>query len=172
MRVVVLVAVVFLFAPAASVGLLAQGSTPNHLYVEVLGNGGPWSINFERESGPVRLRAGYAGWSTSDLFGAGTSRFSTFPLTVSHVRGDGNHHLETGAGVTFGSESFSSAWGEGESSSFTTFTGILGYRYQKPHGGFVFRLLFTPMYGLGSAETAYPDRGFFPSVGLSVGRAF
>jgi hypothetical protein len=152
--------------------LAAQEPGRNVFYVELLGSGGLWSVNIERGAGAARLRAGFANWSTDDLFGAGTTSYTTIPLTVSHVRGTGNHHLESGGGVTIGSRRFSSSFGGSEQSSFVTLTGLFGYRYQKPGTGFVFRALFTPMYGLGNSATAYPDPGFIPSIGLSFGAAF
>jgi hypothetical protein len=152
--------------------LVAQEPARNALYVELFGSGGLSSLNFERRAGAARLRAGYANWSSDDEFGAGTTRYSTYPLTVSHLKGKGNHHLESGGGVTLGSRRFSSSFGDSERSRFVTLTGLIGYRYQKPGAGFVFRALFTPMYGLGDEDTAYPDPGFFPSVGLSFGASF
>jgi hypothetical protein len=150
----------------------AQELARNVLYVELLGSGGVWSVNFERGAGAARLRAGVASWSADDSFGAGTTSYTTLPLTVSHIRGRGSHHLESGGGVTLGSRRFSSSFGGSERSNFVTLTGLLGYRYQGPGRGFVFRASFTPMYGFGDDETAYPDPGFFPSAGLSFGVAF
>ena len=152
--------------------LAAQEPGHNVFYVELLGSGGPWSVNFERGAGAARLRAGFASWSSADPLGAGTRSYTTLPLTVSHVRGKGNHHLESGGGITLGTSRFSSSFGGSEGSKFVTLTWLFGYRYQKPGTGFVFRALFTPMYGLGDEETAYPDPGFFPSIGLSFGAAF
>lgn len=157
--------------PAAS--LAAQDGADNVAYLELLGSGGPWSVNFERALGALHVRAGFANWSSDDSFGAGTSSYTSVPVTVSFLRGRGRHRFESGGGVTVGRESFRSSFGSGnESSQFTTITGIIGYRYQKPEGGFVFRAVVVPMYGLGNAESAYPDKGFFPSAGLSFGLAF
>lgn len=161
-----------IFAAALSTPASAQQARPNTAYLELLGSGGAWSVNFERALGAFRVRLGFAGWSSSDLFGAGTTGYTTVPITLSHVKGDGNHHLETGVGVTVGRRTFESSFDAGERSQFTTITGILGYRYQKPAGRFVFRAVLTPMYGLGTVESAYPDKGFFPSLGISFGTAF
>ncbi len=144
----------------------------NAAYVELLGSGGVWSANLERALGAFRFRVGIGAWSADDSFGAGTINYSTVPVTMSHVKGDGNHRLETGIGVTGGRRAFDSSFDGGERTRFATLTGILGYRYQKPDGRFVFRAVLTPMYGLGTVESAYPDKGFFPSLGLSFGTAF
>lgn len=155
-----------------SIPASAQDARPNVAYLELLGSGGAWSANYERAAGAFRLRLGLASWSAGDSFGAGTTAYWTVPLTISHVAGAGNHHLESGAGVTFGRSDFTSSFDADERSQFTTLTAILGYRYQKPGGRFVFRAVLTPLFGLGTEDAAYPEKGFFPSVGISVGRAF
>lgn len=158
---------------ASAAPLSAQDSADNAVYFELGGSGGLWSVNAERALGNLRLRAGFASWSVGDSFGAGTDDYVTVPLTISLLRGQGNHRMEVGGGVTVGSTSFRSALDDSEQrSGFTTLTGILGYRYQKPQGGFLFRAVVVPMYGFGSADAAYPDKGFFPSAGLSFGFAF
>jgi hypothetical protein len=42
----------------------------------------------------------------------------------------------------------------------------------QPAPGFIFRAVLTPFYGFGGEQVAYPDRGFFPSFGLSFSSAF
>ncbi len=153
--------------------LAAQSASRNAAYVELLGSGGAYSVNVERRVSDLRMRVGFASWSGSDLFGAGEREFVTVPLTLSHVRGSGNHHLESGGGLTLGNRKFTSAFGEDErSSGFATLTGLVGYRYQQSGPGVILRALFTPLFGLGADDVAYPDRGFTPSVGISVGYAF
>lgn len=153
--------------------LASQTATPNAVYVELLGSGGLFSLNYERRVSSARVRIGVGSWTASDLFGAGEEAFVVLPLTLSHVSGRGNHHLESGAGVTVGNSKFTSSFdGTTTRSGFVTLTGLVGYRYQKPGSGFIFRALFTPLYGLGEEAVAYPDRGFFPSIGISLGAAF
>lgn len=41
----------------------------NAAYVELLGNGGLYSFNYERAVRAVRLRIGIASWTAEDLFG-------------------------------------------------------------------------------------------------------
>ena len=43
------------------------------------------------------------------------------------------------------------------------FSGIVGYRYQAPDGGFVFRIDFTPIVAFGT---------FLPFGGISAGYGF
>ena len=59
-----------------------------------------------------------------------------------------------------------------ERSTLLSATGTLGYRRQPADGGFVFRIGLTPIYGFGTEEAAYPEKGFFLSGGLSLGVSF
>lgn len=173
MRRTILLAFGALTFAATAPRLAAQASTRNATYVELLGSGGVFSLNFERRVGAVHMRAGVGSWTAADLFGAGETSIVTVPVTLSRVRGSGRHHLEAGGGLTLGHRKFTSAFDGGTTGSgFLTLTGLVGYRYQKPGSGFLFRAMFTPLYGLGDEEAAYPDRGFFPSFGLSLGAAF
>ena len=89
-----------------------------------------------------------------------------FPITASWVsRPSANHHFEVGGGaglVTGDRQDFyDNADDESFSSGFVS--GIAGYRYQKPDGGFQFRAVFTPVAGGGDV---------LPWVGLSLGYAW
>ena len=102
---------------------------PNAAYLEIFGNGGVYSFNYERVLKSVRLRVGMAQWEAVDFLGSeGSTTVLTVPFTVHVLR--------------------------------------------HPEGRFVFRAGFTPFFGLGSEEDAYPDKGFLPSCGVSFGVAF
>lgn len=153
----------------------AEGPAANAVYVELLGNGGLYSLNYDRRvADAVALRVGFGAWTADDLFlgeEAETS-FITVPVTAAWLMGSGNRRIELGGGVLLGSRSREEAFGEGEtSSSFVSLTGIVGYRYQ-PARGFMFRVALTPFFGLGDGDEAYPEDGFMPSVGISAGYAF
>jgi hypothetical protein len=79
-------------------------------------------------------------------------------------RPDRNHHLELGGGLTvsFGDEQDWYDFEDSEEDKFASVfaTGIVGYRYQKPDGGFQFRAVVTPFLG---------EPGFFPWAGVSFG---
>lgn len=125
---------------------------PNAVYIELLGNGLPYSINYERRFygyGYVKLygRGGLGVVAYSNLFGG------TVPLESSVGFGQ-KHNFETGVGCTF---------------SFTSFDGIelprillrMGYRLEIDE--FLFRFGFTPFFDNGS---------FFPMLGISFGKRF
>lgn len=160
----------------------AQGAPPpgdvtprNSVYVELLGNGGVYSFNYDRKlTDRVAVRIGAASWGVDDLFlgDEAAKRFVTVPVTASWLAGTGKSRVEVGGGVVFGRERQEVAFEDGSTSfAFTSLTGILGYRSQPLARGFMFRVGFTPFYGLGG-EDAYPDSGFQFSLGLSGGYTF
>ncbi len=52
-------------------------------------------------------------------------------------------------------------------------TMTIGYRYQKPEGGFFFRADYTPMLNFEGSEFAEKPIRFFPfNVGISLGKSF
>jgi hypothetical protein len=157
----------------------AQDGGANSVYAELLGNGGLYSINYDRRlgAGGASVRVGAASWQTTGgLFVSASDErtsFVTVPVLLNALTGAGNHHLELGAGVLLGSRTVTRTLGGGsERSTIVDATGTLGYRRQRPGRGWVFRLGLTPFYGFGSEEEAYPEKGFFLSGGLSVGYSF
>lgn len=153
-----------------------QTAARNSVYMELLGNGGMYSINVEREILPqLRLRIGVATWAfESDGFffeSTTTESHTTFPLMLNYGVGSGTSSLEVGGGLLLGWRKRTGP-GENETSSIRSLTGTIGYRYQPRQGGFLFRAGFVPFYSLNSEEDAYPDPGLFASVGVSLGYAF
>lgn len=126
----------------------------NGMYLEVLGSGLLYSLNYDRRfSDSFTARIGYGG----------IGRAGAVPLTANYLAGRGNHRLELGIGPVFVfapddlEDEFSDVSGS------LSGTAILGYRYQPIAGGWLFRAALTPLFSEG---------GFLPWVGLSVGRAF
>jgi len=136
----------------------------NHFYLELGGNGGLYSFNYERLiTDNFTLRAGF-GITPGILFVDGT--FLAIPLTASYLAGSDAHKFEAGFGTTFFTVQDPEVFGfPVEVNSFFALTGIIGYRYFKPRGGFTFRICFTPFYNTGENE-------FAPSGGLSFGLGF
>jgi hypothetical protein len=164
-------ALLLLAAPAVSAQPSAVGA-PNGVYLELLGNGGLYSVNYDRKlTDRVSIRLGVGAWTSESFFG-GKTTLRTVPLTVNVLGGRGNHRLEAAAGVLVGRRTRGSVYSSSsETSGFLSLTGTLGYRYQRQRG-FLFRTGFTPFFGLGDEETAYPDKGFLPSIGVSFGFGF
>jgi hypothetical protein len=167
-----------LIALLASPCLAQADATPaarNGVYLELLGNGGLYSVNYERMfNDHLTGRIGYSAWNSPALFfgGSGPDRYHTLPVTVSYLLGGGERKLELGGGVTLGRGTEDRFSDEKRNFSFTTLTGIIGYRSHPPGGGYLFRAGVTPFYSLDNGEDAYPDPGFTFSVGVSFGYRF
>lgn len=150
-----------------------EPGAPLSIYFELLGNGGAYSINADyrlREDCSVRL--GFVTWSASGFFGE-NNHLTAFPLLVNYLYGSGNHWLELGVGVLYGHYRASSDYGDVlRDYNFTTLTGSLSYRYQRPHGGQFFKVGLTPLYPLGREDRRYPTEGFLPLIGVSWGYSF
>lgn len=152
-------ALVFLslvLAPA----LFGQGR--NVAYFELGGNGIIPTFNYERQlSERLFGRVGF-----SFVFGessAGDDDLTfVFPVAVNYLTHPaGNHHFEAGAGLTLITGDAQDLWEENdEEISNLVVTSNLGYRFQKPGRGFVFRAGLTPI--LHDGELA-------PWAGLSAG---
>ena len=141
----------------------------NLVYVELLGSGGLYSVNYERALTPsMRVRVGAAAWTAESFWSDAETGIQTFPMMLHVVPGRGSHRLEAGIGVLAGhrDRDFS------ESRGFVSLIASIGYRYEPPQRRFIFRTGFTPFYGFGEPSIAYPDTGFLPSLGLSFGARF
>jgi hypothetical protein len=160
-------AILLVLAPLLFSSDLHAQTARNAAYFELGGSAIVPSINYERrlnERWFGRAGLSYVSGQSSNHF----DRTFIVPLTLSSVsRPGGNHHLELGGGVTFAGgdrqELFESAGGDNGTFSTAFLTGIIGYRYQKPDGGFQFRSAFTPVAGGGD---------FLPWFGVSFGYAW
>jgi hypothetical protein len=140
----------------------AAPSARNAVFLELLGNGGLYSVNFERMLNQrVALRIGFAAWNSPALLYEGTppDRYQAVPVTASYLLGPGERKLEIGGGVTFGRGTLDRFSDERKDFSFTSLTAIIGYRSQPPGRGYLFRAGVTPFYSLDKGDEAYPDPG-------------
>ena len=154
----------------------AQVTAPNGIYLELLGNGLLYTINYDRFiSDDISLRGGfeYIGLAASSGTESASISMMLIPITfnyflTSHDHGKpGSSKFELGAGIVIVNISGSASGNAGElvSGSGTGIAGTatIGYRLQPSDGGFIFRIGFTPLIGAG---------GFLPFGGLSFGFAF
>jgi hypothetical protein len=150
---------IFLFSASP---VLPQ-SHPNSLYVELLGNGGLYSINYDRLfTSNIGGRIGFSYLSfKKDLFLPEMTLF-TFPVSFSYLLGEGSSKLELGAGITIVSGEFD--WvNEKGSGGLVVPNLIFGYRFQSSDGGFLFRIGYIPLF---------TSEGVLSWVGLSMGATF
>jgi hypothetical protein len=146
-------------------------TAPNAVYLELGGNGVIYSVNYERIlPGDIGLRAGFGRLSLGASSGTSTAKVSAtgVPLTVSYLGIGGSSKLELGGGILMEKFTGQASWGPGEKVKSGAFvpmaTFILGYRYAPMHGGFNFKLAYTPVY--------QKDLGFFNWGGISFGYGF
>lgn len=129
----------------------AQAQSPrNAAYLEVGGSAIAPSINFERRFTEEWVGRAGLSWVTGET-SEDTETTFIVPLTASHVnRPWSSHHLELGGGVTLVLGDSLDLWDSFDDDEKVTdafLTGIVGYRYQKPTGGFQFRAVLTPVLG-------------------------
>lgn len=170
------------FPPSADRGTDAPDSksssserkAKNVMYLELLGNGGLYSINYERMlSNDMSARLGFSyfsisasGTSSDGQQSSAKASIVTAPALFNYMVGGKNHKLEMGAGATLiyvsasASGGAASASGEGVG---VAGTGVVGYRYSPADGGFVFRAGYTPLVGKG---------GYMSWGGVSFGGTF
>jgi len=152
----------------------AAPAARNAVFVELLGNGGVYSVNYERLlTKKLGLRVGYARWNGPLFFdGSPPDRYTTVPVTMSYLLGPEERKLELGGGVTFGRGILDHSNRDRREYSFRSLTAIVGYRSHPREGGYLFRAGLTPFYSFDEGEEAYPDPGFFMSAGVSFGYLF
>jgi hypothetical protein len=132
----------------------------------LFGNGGLYSINYERCSQQnVCYRIGFSTFRAFDIWGpAEGGRIITVPVLIFWLSGRRSSHFEIGGGVLLGSKSENS-----QSNAIVDLTSFIGYRYQPYTKGLVFRLGLTPFVSLNG--TNYPDKSLL-SLGISLGYHF
>jgi hypothetical protein len=167
-----------------SLSLPSDRSANNSFYVDGMGPGLLYSINYERiVEDDFGLRVGFSYIPLTGTASSGGSSASgsvtimNFPVTASYLGlRSGNHALEMGGGGVLVTAS-GSAQGSGMSvsgSGATIFgTAFLGYRRQPPDGGFLFRIGIEALAGKGLAlnSTSYDAGkvGVIPWMYLSFG---
>jgi hypothetical protein len=142
----------------------------NAVYFELLGNGGVYSINYERFLDDFGIRVGFSYVSidtNNGVDGSSTkASLTTFPVVGSYYLGGKNNKLQLGLGATFFivSAAESSINFAGNASGFLPVgTAVVGYRYMPAHGGFNFGIGFTPIFG---------PNAFLPWGGMQLGATF
>lgn len=151
----------------------------NTIYAEFGGNSGPYAINYSRiihqkEKLKLNVSAGFS--MLHHRLNSKTTWLPVVPVEISAFYGKSNHHLELGFGFTsylsrtldINSETFEFS----DKVVFGAFIPLrVGYRYQKPEGGFFFRVGYTPIID-------FPPRtggnwSFNPYwAGVSFGKSF
>jgi len=147
-------------ADTANVGGLAAAPAPsanNALYVELGGNGGFYTINYERflrRDASVRVGLMYMSISASAGSGMDSASakvtWTSVPVMFQYLGiAAGSHALELAGGVNMMYMSGNASTFDSTASASGVIpvgTATLGYRYSDPTGGFVFRAGYTPLF--------------------------
>lgn len=161
-----------LFAQLAPAQDLEERDPRQSVFLEVGGPGVAYSVNYERYLSPDwSIRAGGSVFSLVESETRDAMTAFVAPITGQYLFFEGAHHLELGAGLHVGViRSTLNTYDQAEAFGMIAATGVVGYRYQKPDGGWLFRATFTPMYwGERFAILGSPLQLW---GGLSVGYAF
>ena len=157
--------------PAAAQDGPGPSFARSSVYLEILGPGVFYSVNYDyRFTQRFGVRAGFSTWTIEPIFSFDGDElsFAGFPLTANYLTGDGPSHVEFGAGIVpvfISSDGTNHFFGDEYHESGTVLLGTLsmGYRMQPPDGGFMLRVVMTPLF---SAED------FAWTAGLSFGYAW
>jgi hypothetical protein len=155
----------------------AERTANNSIYIEGLGPGILYSLNYDRNFGDFAGRVGFSYIGLSDSSGSSSggaeahASWITVPLTVTYLGiGSKKNMFELGAGLTVvhvgaGGSTFATTNAKSESDSETLLFGnmIFGYRLQPPDGGFLLRAGLAPIFGHGI---------FIPLPYLALGGTF
>lgn len=157
----------------------------NAVFVELLGNSAGYGLNYGRifhQKNRMKI-SGSVGFSALYQkpveFVHSSYWIPAFASEVTAFFGKSRHHLEYGAGFfTFQDRDFifdTSVPGNHREEAYwdATINARIGYRYQKPEGGFFFRAGYTPMVSFFNSKNAEKPVDFFPfGVGISLGVSF
>lgn len=163
MRKLLVCVLLFFSAPAFAQQKGATSPAASNLFLELGGNAGLFSLNYDRRFSNKnngfggRIGGGFA-YVSGHIFG---NFIFTVPVAINYLTGSGPHHLEAGAGVTFGTEGFGHDYMSERKRVF--FVPNLGYRYQPMTKRFTFRAVASPMFASGISNF---------SGGISFGRRF
>ena len=162
---------IFLFLITHSNSCAQSDTIPlreNRLYIEAGGLGGYGSLNYERafarkQKWDIVARFGISTYNLRDF----TDAFNPdiiIPISIIGLYGT-THHLEVGIGQTIASiiQTNQTSWKPERTADIHAHFS-LGYRYQKEHGGTIFRLSYTPIIEY--------YKYFRNWGGISIGRAF
>jgi hypothetical protein len=142
---------------------IASAQSRNVAYFELGGNGIVPTVNYERQL-TERLfgRVGLGVLFSSESDGDEDVTF-VVPLMVNYLSHPaGNHHLELGGGLAFVAGDAQDWYDSDDDEQISNVVGTatLGYRFQKPVRGFVFKAGVTPVFD---------DSDVLPWVGVSFG---
>ena len=152
------------------------------IYLELGGSSGRYAVNYgrifhQKEKLKLNVSAGFALWHyTSNFSPEKTTWLPVIPIEFTAIWGRSNHHLELGTGIVSYLQTVDridlETYEVSEEIVFSAFVPFrVGYRYQKPGGGFFYRVGYTPILNLPVGGRGNWD--FEPRfAGISIGKSF
>lgn len=132
--------------------------TASQIYVEGLGSGVLYSINYDKRLFPQDDGLGFR--IGVSKFGGGSDGVFTVPIQINYLAGSNGRYFEAGAGIVYGGNNA----GDGKDVVGSI---VLGYRRQPFNKkGITWRFAFTPFI------TFDPELPFLPWIGASIGYRF
>lgn len=139
----------------------------NSAFLELLGNGGLFSVNYERNLVPnISFRLGFGSWTSGSFLGGPSTKVTTIPVMLNYITGQRKSHFELSGGFLFGNKREN-----GVSDSIFDLTSFCGYRYQALGNGLLFRIGLASFWSLDNSAN-YPDKDFIVAPGISLGYHF
>lgn len=149
----------------------AQSSAAHSVFVEALGSGGYYSVNYDRYLFESRkawfsIRAGLCVMYPK-ITSSGTRALEyRIPVMLNRIQGKANNHFECGIGLgMYNGYVTPELSNEAKRKSLAIIDTFIGYRFQKKDGGLMFRIGATPFFVIS-------ERAFVPWGGLSFGYNF
>jgi len=141
---------------------VAERTKSQGVFVEVLGNGLIYSVNYDtRFSQRFDGLGGRAGIGYIAIDG---TRITTMPFLLNYLLGKEKHFFEIGIGTTLlaASDDSGSVGPVGSRERGSAFVGTmsLGYRLEPTDGGFMFRAGITPLFDTGAFWPLWPQVSF------------
>ncbi|SHN33560.1 hypothetical protein SAMN04488057_12177 [Cyclobacterium lianum] len=157
----------------------------NSVHAELLGNSGLYGLHYGRifhQKDKLKLVAslGFSLQFQREIQPIHSSYvIPIFPVEVTAFWGRSRHHLEVGSGYTAAlnrrfifDENYPNNIRE-QVYLNQALVPRIGYRYQKPEGGFLFRVGYTPIIGISSSNSSENIFNIFPYwFGISLGYSF
>jgi len=141
---------------------VAERTRSQGVFVEVLGNGLIYSVNYDTRFSPSF--DGFGGRAGIGYIALDGVNLATMPFLVNYLFGREKHFFEIGLGTTLivASErnGRSGQFGERFTGSLFVGTMSLGYRLEPTDGGFMFRAGLTPLFEAGYFWPLWPQISF------------
>lgn len=185
-KIIILSAILLTFNLLKGQETFDSNSKKNALSIEAIGtSASPLSLNYDRvllvkPSYHINLSLGLGYFP----FVKNWNPIVGIPVNINMSMGKTKHFFEVGTGITYssgmeqsgydyiGDFGRNSSMDDAESVKGLLWSFRLGYKYQRPTGGFFLRAGFTPLIRIKTFSDLKPENKFIPAFGLGIGYSF